>query len=135
MPNENINSVSNEDFLELWGVREAAEKRHRRVCTQQASSHNKGVLQRFPWTLDESDITTPQLTEWLINKRGKPCPFCGREATHIDHKTPLSKDGTHSWDNIWMLCKTCNLGKSDMTVEEYVQWLDDLVKYRTRNTK
>jgi 5-methylcytosine-specific restriction endonuclease McrA len=36
---------------------------------------------------------------------------------HLDHIVPLSHTGTHTWDNVQILCRSCNLSKSDK-----VQW-------------
>ena len=43
------------------------------------------------------------------------CPSCGKhfdfEEMHGDHKTPWSKGGHTTPDNLQMLCRTCNLKK------------------------
>jgi len=36
------------------------------------------------------------------------CEWCGAEATEADHIVPLSKGGTHSFDNLRALCKSCH---------------------------
>ena len=42
----------------------------------------------------------------------------GKNVT-VDHKTPLSKGGRHSVDNIVAACRSCNSLKNDKTEEEY----------------
>ncbi len=46
------------------------------------------------------------------------CPGCGKhydfEEMHGDHKTPWSKGGHTTPDNLQMLCRTCNLEKGSM---------------------
>ena len=51
------------------------------------------------------------------------CVFCGRSPAtdigvklHIDHKTPFSKGGRSTIDNLQTLCQDCNLGKSDEVI-------------------
>ena len=55
-------------------------------------------------------------------KQGHKCPLCQRkgieteypfEEMHGDHKKPWSKGGPTTDDNLWMLCRECNLEKSD----------------------
>ena len=35
----------------------------------------------------------------------------------IDHKTPLSKGGAHTWDNVQLACALCNSNKRDLITE------------------
>jgi 5-methylcytosine-specific restriction endonuclease McrA len=54
------------------------------------------------------------------------CAYCYTELTsdntHIDHIHPLSKDGSHSIDNVTLACKDCNRKKNAKTLD---QWLDE----------
>lgn len=48
------------------------------------------------------------------------CQYCGK-ATHdltIDHVTPKSRGGTHTWENLVSACKECNHRKGGRTPEE-----------------
>lgn len=40
-------------------------------------------------------------------------PFNSDEHPSIDHIVPLSKGGTHTWDNVQLMCRGCNRKKSD----------------------
>lgn len=95
---------------------------------RQAAVHQNTIAKKYPYTFSKSDITTAALADWLLENRNKPCPFCAAEATHIDHKTSLAKGGQHTWDNIWMICRTCNVAKGNLSVAEYVQWIQGLIK-------
>lgn len=50
-------------------------------------------------------------------RQGGVCPYCGEhfeiEDMHADHITPWSKGGHTTVDNCQMLCRDCNLTKSD----------------------
>jgi 5-methylcytosine-specific restriction endonuclease McrA len=60
--------------------------------------------------------------------KGK-CQACGKELSFetgwlendypsIDHIKPLAKGGTHTWDNVQLLCRGCNCKKSDKYLEK-----------------
>jgi 5-methylcytosine-specific restriction endonuclease McrA len=69
-------------------------------------------------------LTTAQI-EYLTEVY-KHCAYCNTELTsentHIDHIHPLSKDGSHSIDNVVLACKDCNLQKNAKTLD---QWLKE----------
>jgi len=47
------------------------------------------------------------------------CQYCG--STHnltLDHVIPLSRGGSHTWDNVVTACERCNQRKGDRTPEE-----------------
>lgn len=50
-------------------------------------------------------------------RQGGVCPYCGQHfefsEMHADHIRPWSKGGTTAADNCQMLCRDCNLRKSD----------------------
>jgi len=94
----------------------------------QASVHQTTVKKKYPEIYKETNIKTKELKTWLEQKRNTPCPYCGEPATHIDHIIPLSKGGTHTWDNIEIICKTCNFAKNDKTKEEFLVWIRGLLK-------
>ena len=62
--------------------------------------------------------------EKLFVRGGGRCAECGLlmtfsspinsdEHPSIDHIVPLSKGGTHTWDNVQLMCRGCNRKKSD----------------------
>jgi ATP adenylyltransferase len=58
-----------------------------------------------------------------LKRAGKRCELCGvadgdanyeeRLPLHVDHIVPRSKGGSNDLDNLQVLCRACNLGKSD----------------------
>ena len=59
----------------------------------------------------------------LHEAQGGKCMYCARalpaDVMHIDHKIPVSRDGSDDMDNLQALCSTCNLSKGSMTDQEY----------------
>ena len=56
------------------------------------------------------------------------CYLCGTKVEfgnwHLDHLTPLSRGGSHTYTNVAVTHSTCNLSKGAKTPEEYWDWLD-----------
>ncbi len=68
----------------------------------------------------------------LIERDGDKCYLCNRKVEfsdstinplypNIEHVIPISRGGTHSWDNVKVACRYCNIHKSSMTLEEYLE--------------
>lgn len=68
----------------------------------------------------------------LIERDGNKCYLCNREVEfsnstinplypNIEHVIPISRGGTHSWSNVKVACRYCNIHKSSMTLEEYLE--------------
>jgi 5-methylcytosine-specific restriction endonuclease McrA len=96
----------------------------------QASVHQSTIQKKYPGTFSKTDIETQALALWLQENNGALCPFCGQEAGHIDHILPLSRGGSHTWRNIRLLCKQCNVGKSNYTDEEFLDWIKKILGSR-----
>jgi 5-methylcytosine-specific restriction endonuclease McrA len=53
------------------------------------------------------------------------CAYCGDSLNgggEIDHKTPVSKGGDSSPDNLTLACRTCNRDKHSKTSNEFFAW-------------
>lgn len=63
----------------------------------------------------------------LINKFGAVCSYCGttletmKDIT-LDHIQPVSKGGSDLLDNFQLACYDCNHMKSDMPLEEFLEY-------------
>jgi 5-methylcytosine-specific restriction endonuclease McrA len=60
----------------------------------------------------------PSLRFEILKRDGYRCQMCGVTAKdgatlEIDHITPVSKGGGNDADNLQVLCRDCNAGKSD----------------------
>lgn len=51
------------------------------------------------------------------------CFYCQRDATTIDHMIPLSRGGSDAFENLVGACESCNHGKANLTIDEYLRWL------------
>ena len=62
----------------------------------------------------------------LHERDGWKCHYCGNsnpgELT-LDHKTPRSRGGDDSDENLITACKSCNSRKRNKTYDEYLEWL------------
>ncbi len=61
--------------------------------------------------------------EELYRKQRGKCMYCGIKLTiryfHLDHKTPVARDGGNNIGNLQLLCVPCNGRKGDMTDGEF----------------
>ncbi len=39
----------------------------------------------------------------------------------VDHIVPSTRDGTHTWDNVQLLCRTCNASKKQIPLTSFLQ--------------
>jgi 5-methylcytosine-specific restriction endonuclease McrA len=46
------------------------------------------------------------------------CQYCNGTAETVDHVTPRSRGGTHSWENVVAACHRCNAAKRDRLLAE-----------------
>lgn len=67
--------------------------------------------------------TWQSIRKKVLDKDGEKCAYCGDECGpfHVDHVTPRSRGGRHSFDNLVVACAACNLSKGAKTVEEWLQ--------------
>lgn len=109
------------------------------VCSEECAAQNKKEYKRDrrhkrrAKYKDSSDIIT--LRE-LYDRDNGTCYICGAQCDYgdmrivngtytagrsypsIDHVYPLSKGGSHTWDNVRLACCLCNSLKSDRTEEQ-----------------
>lgn len=79
--------------------------------------HNR-LKEYYPEILEQSSITIESLERWLVANRDKTCAYCDTIANSIDHRIALSSGGTHEFDNLQLLCSTCNSWKGTRTEQE-----------------
>lgn len=62
----------------------------------------------------------------LLDRQDGKCIYCAIDlklGKHLDHKTPLSRGGSNTDDNVQLTCPLCNMRKHAKTHEEYLQCL------------
>lgn len=70
----------------------------------------------------EGGKLSKNVIETLLKKQQSLCACCLvplQGVFHLDHKTPLSRGGTNTDDNVQLLLPTCNLRKYTLTQEEF----------------
>jgi hypothetical protein len=80
-------------------------------------------------------VELPKASRYICNKTKyevflrfkSTCNYCGsREKLEIDHIHPYSKGGGSNIENLQLLCKTCNIKKSNKLLNEISDLLDIL---------
>jgi hypothetical protein len=95
----------------------------RRFCSNKCLQKQQKAIRKKrlrKCSLRDGSVTLPK----VYNRFSGVCSCCKikcskptvlslpSEAT-IDHITPISKGGTHTWDNVQLLCRECNTAKRD----------------------
>lgn len=64
-------------------------------------------------------VKVPYRARATISRRGVfvrdgyECQYCGAPAENVDHVTPRSRGGTHTWENVVASCRRCNARKEN----------------------
>jgi 5-methylcytosine-specific restriction endonuclease McrA len=110
-----------------WGL----QNRERRLVTNRAwRAANRVLWRSYEHDRRARELDAPgQYTEAdilrLFDQQRGICaaPHCNTLLTvscTVDHKLPLSRDGTNWPHNLQLLCKSCNSSKRDKTMEEWL---------------
>ncbi len=80
------------------------------------------VPQHIRLTVDHKERIwkVPAVNRREVLRRDKhTCQYCGNtKHLTLDHVIPVSKGGTHTWDNIVAACEMCNNRKGDHTPQQ-----------------
>lgn len=76
------------------------------------------ALSQRALTLSQRKPIKPSVRFQILKRDNYRCQMCGITAKdgatlEIDHIIPVSKGGTNDEDNLQVLCRDCNAGKSD----------------------
>lgn len=67
----------------------------------------------------------------IYTKYNGRCALCGQPVKFkkmtIDHKTPLSKGGTNAMENLQLACRSCNLMKTNLSMDELVEKMSQVM--------
>ena len=104
-------------YLLLYGagINDARSFEPRRLDGKELVKTYSGYLRSKP-----KRNVSPRQRVSILERDGYTCQMCGAKAPdvplEIDHKHPFSKGGPTTDDNLWVLCKPCNAGKSDRLI-------------------
>ncbi|MDP9296180.1 MAG: HNH endonuclease [Actinomycetota bacterium] len=54
----------------------------------------------------------------IFARDGWVCQYCGQAAENLDHVTPRSRGGGHTWENVVAACRRCNSRKENRLPHE-----------------
>lgn len=103
---------------------------HKRQIKREASRYGKTLNARGRHYTAESGAAYEPLNPMIIFERdGWECYLCGEDLLYdggqgsplyptVDHMTPLSRGGDHTYENTRACCHACNSKKGAMTLEE-----------------
>lgn len=106
-------------FCGRWFTSTNGAKYCSEVCAKKANNYRHDHRLTRNGKADYT-ITLPR----VYDRDNGVCQMCGEHLSFdchyndgkyptIDHIVPLSKGGLHRWDNVQLLCRTCNIAKSD----------------------
>ena len=80
--------------------------------------------------IDSLPFELGHLRTLLVQSLGQPCKYCTAKLTttnmSVDHRNPFSRGGGLEFDNLDVICKSCNTIKGEMRSEEYLDLLSVL---------
>lgn len=103
-----------------------------KTCASRMHGRNRDILRRLRIN-NNGEVDKDISIELLIERDGNKCHICGEECKKedhrfegdificgplyptIDHVHPISKGGTHTWDNVKLAHHICNSVKRDKT--------------------
>lgn len=62
--------------------------------------------------------SVPLTRRSVFVRDGHRCQYCNGPAENLDHVTPRSRGGSHTWDNVVAACRSCNTRKKDHLLGE-----------------
>jgi 5-methylcytosine-specific restriction endonuclease McrA len=81
-----------------------------------------GRCRKLNWRPKSSNKIGSKLS--LLKLVQKECSYCGKtikDKEHtIDHIIPVSRNGLNSWENLMLVCQSCNTKKGNKTLLEFM---------------
>lgn len=127
--------------------RDKASNRKPANTLPEGESSMRALLRLYQDGAKRRDLSFELTEEEFRTLTSSNCHYCGAEPSNeLDIKTCNGsyiysgidrKDNTigYTTENCVPCCKTCNLGKHEMSYEEYIQWLKAMVNYRNSLSK
>lgn len=103
-----------------------SESERRKRATKNADFCLRAVRQLNGRRAPHQPRATRKELRALWERQGGRCALTGlpiRGTPHLDHITPVSKNGGHTIDNLQWTCAEANRAKGTLSVEEFQDWL------------
>ena len=75
----------------------------------------------------------------LLEEQRYRCALTGRELTpqdaQVDHIAPISRGGSQTMENVWILHHQVNAAKGTMTAEEFIALCEEVVRHHRRHQR
>lgn len=109
----NSKSYCSEKCQKRYFNRRRCEKRHKKLM---ARDHDSDISLEKLFKRDRGVCyLCGDVCDWTDGEERDGAFIAGPHYPSIDHIVPVSKGGTHTWDNIKLACRQCNWMKSDAT--------------------
>ncbi len=78
----------------------------------------------------QGELQGYEVREYLLNKWGRKCVYCGAENTplEIEHILAKSRGGTDRVSNLTLACHTCNQRKGNQSIEKFLHNKPDVLR-------
>jgi len=97
-----------------------------RDCHKASAARKSHRERRQKWMNETDDGTLTKEAIRALFGSTQYCPVCNvkmrRNQKQLDHKTPLSRGGSHSVSNVWVICSYCNNEKGAKTLGEWMEY-------------
>lgn len=115
-PSDSKSTVLEE--LERLSIKDAVLKRERKKMIERQTLDEliaEGLVFNVITTKEGNRMSIPaDVANAVWNRDGGRCCMCGsKKELEFDHIIPISKGGATTFRNLQLLCKTCNIKKSD----------------------
>lgn len=71
----------------------------------------------------QGELAGYEVKEYLLEKWGRKCAYCGAENVplEVEHIHPKSRGGSNRVSNLTIACQSCNLKKSNHSIEKFLE--------------
>lgn len=115
--------IDNEKYCKVCGKPFIANNMKQKCCSEECSRKNTNKNKDNRIYRNGKPDNSITLTKLYMRDAGE-CKLCGKQIDFdcdsnsddypsIDHIKPLSKGGTHTWDNVQLACRRCNYLKGN----------------------
>ena len=122
------------DYLRAWDKARYQRQRDKRIELAERYGHTRRA--RMANVAVDEGLTVAKLRAML----GDECCYCGVTMTFkrgrtaegiaphratLEHLLPISRGGSHTFDNADLACHSCNTRKNNKTVDEFMQYMSE----------